>query len=513
MKKMNKRILVTCVCLFLVIVMVCSCGQLFDDRQNENEYTDAPATAGKEFVTGAKPETKPEPGTEAPPEPTVADEYIAILADVDHLENGVSYKYTSESEVKNLTELTFKSVTVKQYPIGGWGTPAACLRDERSGIDGSFDEAYRLLADAGFTFVISQDEWSDPAWTLEALSSARKANLGFWYNGGNQTSAHIINRVNSMLSSADAGALKAVIVSMLPGEGELEDIGEISKDVRRELGADSALKVFSILPPPYAANAGYTSHYRNFLSLFSDRCKPHIIMTDYALYQGESGNTAEDMLTMLVMERNLFSGGSHPLYATVQCARSGDTLRAPTLYELRFNVHAAIACGAHGIVYKTACEQEYGNAAGLLDKNGQITEAYKQVMAVNHEVNAMKGSITSYNFSTCLFINNDDIVEKFKVYGMLMGGQIWGSASDIKVKDDKFLIVGCFRSSNNDIGEGFYCVNPDLTDNTTMTIDLTTRKLFRVWSGKGGEVCFPGDTLTITLGPGEGVFIELYPIL
>lgn len=510
MNKQNKRILTICVCLLLSLAMVCSCQNLFKDKQEEAEYTDASTTAGKGFVTGAKPETKPEPETEAPPEPTVADEYIAALADVNHLPGRESYKYVSEEQAQNLIKTVLNAVTLTPYPFGGWGSPAACLRDERNQTEGHLDEAYRLLADAGLTFVISQDEWSDPSWTLESLASARRANLSYWYFGGNQTSAHVVNRVNSMLSSADAEALAAVIVTVDPAEGDLESLGETSKEIRRELGADSPLKVFSILPPPYAANAGFSSTYRNFMTGYVDACKPHAIMTDYAMCQGESGSTAEEMIAMLVMERRSFSTGSRPLYATVQCSSSGDTLRMPTLYEMRFNVHAALALGAKSIVYKTACEQEYGNSTGLLDKNGQITETYKQVMAINHEVNAMRGCILYYDFSSVLILNNEAMAENYKSYGLNtdMGEDTWGDISSIKVTGDKFLLVGCFKSSNSASGEGYYFVNTDMTASTTFKVSFKETELIRMWSGKGLDMDAPMDELTITLGPGEGTFLE-----
>lgn len=508
MIKQNKRILVTCVCLFLTVVMICSCESMFEKQKNENIYTDAPATAGNGFVTGAKPETKPEPETEAPPEPTVADEYIALLNGIDHIEKGAGSQIITEKQAEDLIKTVLAAVAPTPYPFGGWGSPAACLRDERNETEGHLDEAYRLLADAGLTFVISQDEWSDPAWTLESLASARRAKLSYWYFSGNQTSAHVVNRVNSMLSSADAEALAAVIVAVDPTEGDLEGIGETSKEIRRELGADSPLKVFSILPPPYAANAGFSSTYRNFLTGYVEACKPHAILTDYALCQGETGNTAEEMLAMLLMERRLFATGSRPLYAAVQCSSSGDTLRMPTLYEMRFNVHAALALGAKSIVYKTACEQEYGNSTGLLDKNGQITETYKQVMAINHEVNAMRGCILYYDFSSVLFLNNEGMVENYKAYSVNTDEVTWGDMTSIKVNGDKFLLVGCLKSNRNTDKEGYYFVNPDVTANTTFTVNFEKSEVIRMWSGRGLDLAAPVKTLTITLGPGEGVFLE-----
>ncbi|MCQ2429352.1 MAG: hypothetical protein MJ192_03370 [Clostridia bacterium] len=537
--KKNWPVLLVCTCLMAVICVICSCSQWINPgkQPDDNVYTPAPPTMPPEYVTAAAPDTEPatsefdtvieyktddngEEYTEivtVEPETNVGYEYIAVMQHIDHLEHGVQYDYIPEAEARAMTKLAMNFANTP-LPVGGWVTPAPSLRDERNDTSGVLDAAYKKLARIGLTFVITQDEWSSPAWTLEALSSARRAGLKLWYTCGNEIDALTsVERVQAMLSSPDAEALAGVIVQVSPTESSLPDLAEKSKVIRRELGTANGLKIQSILPPPYATNIGYTGGYRSYLKSYASTCNPYIVAADYAPYQGKSGNTIPEMVASLLSLRSeaaatkfqTASGTSvtPPMYGVVQCSGSG-TLREPTLYELRLNAHLALACGAKGIIYNSVCEQEFGNTTGVLDNKGETNEMYKMVSAVNAELEEMRGRCLTLTFKAMLVFNADDISKALTKMNLNENRTSWSMLSSVTVENNKPLLVSCFDSAAGSSGEGYYLVNPDVTESTTVTLSYKDPQALLVWSGKGLELVNWMKTLTVTLDPGEGLFIE-----
>ena len=83
----------------------------------------------------------------------------------------------SEDERARMLRMLSGEYQGNTLPIGGWATPASQLRDGYSGVEGSYDAAFQLLADAGLNFMITLEEWSSSYWPLESLSSAKKAGM------------------------------------------------------------------------------------------------------------------------------------------------------------------------------------------------------------------------------------------------------------------------------------------------------------------------------------------------
>lgn len=440
------------------------------------------------------------------PETTPQQGYSAMLKDVNHFAEGIEYKYITESGSKSATKLLASMTAPTEFPIGGWMTPVSALRTEVCGKNGALFAAYKRLDWAGFNFVITQDEWSSTEWLLESVAAARLAKLKVWYNCGNQDADYSIAKIHSILDSEYADALTTVIVNSALSEDQLEDLGETSKVIRRELGEDSKLKVFSILQPPYAASA-FSSKYPEFIRSYILGCKPHALMYDYCPYQGKSALPLPEMVATLMAGRAQALANGMPMYGVVQCSGS-DSLREPSLYEIRLNAHLNLALGADGLVYYMAAEQEYGSATAMLDKHGMATDVYNKVAAVNEEILALKGRCIDFVCDGVIIANSTEVQDAVKTAGQQGDRTSYRHLASVTEKDGKAALVGLFRPTGNGFGEGYYVVNPDTENGITVTLTMDVGQALAVWGSNGCELFNWCDSITLTLGPGEGLFIE-----
>ena len=89
---------------------------------------------------------------------------------------------TTEKDKQEIMKEIYDSMENKQLPIGGWSTPASALRDGYTGVEGSYDEMFKLIAASGVNYMITLEEWSSGSWPTESLSSAAKAGIKLYYN-------------------------------------------------------------------------------------------------------------------------------------------------------------------------------------------------------------------------------------------------------------------------------------------------------------------------------------------
>lgn len=389
--------------------------------------------------------------------------------------------------------------------IGGWATPAPSLRDGYSGTEGSYDAAFRLLADAGLDYVITLEEWSSPSWSLESLSSARKAGMKLWYNCAGQETDYTIQRLRALLASGDADALEAVY---LKDEPTIDDFGwlkEMSDAVKADLG-ENALPVFSNLLPTYAPQGVIGSDYRAYVQGYVDTVKPDRLMFDYYPYQGQKGDSLANYAANIAVAGEVAAKAGIDLYSFIQASMQGTALREPTIEELRAEINLNLALGVKGIAYFLACEHYEGwEYSSMIDAKGQTTPLYDKVKQINTELKGMNGVVTNYTFKGAVILNHSAMSRTIKNAGCKIELSKYGPLKSADVAGDKKAVIGCFSGYAG--YDGFYVVNTDYKADTDVTLHFDGNRLYGIWGINGlGDVGAAND-LTLHLAPGEAAFV------
>ena len=210
--------------LLLSLVVFCSCN-----KQNNNE---ALSVEGSDALDTSVLETDE------------ATENFSTEAETEE---------KTERDKQEIMKEIYDSIQNNQLPIGGWSTPASALRDGYTGIEGSYDEMFKLIAASGVNYMITLEEWSSGSWPIESLSSASKAGIRIYYNCVGMDAPYSLEKINKMLESEYADALAGIYVKDEPLLSQLDELGALTADIRAGLDGVN-IPVFSNLLPTYASS-------------------------------------------------------------------------------------------------------------------------------------------------------------------------------------------------------------------------------------------------------------------
>ncbi len=493
-----------------------SAGSTAPESVTETERgTAVPDTEGE---TAANTEAVPDTIPETTPE-TVAESTIETSAETA-ADTSAEAETTVEAETTpaptvNQTEVDRMNAMLAAYagnilPIGGWSTPSTALRDHNTGVEGSYDQAYRLLADSGINYMITLEEWSSDYWVMESLSSAHKAGLKLWYNCAGQSADYSMNKINAMLASEYADALGAVYVK---DEPTLDQIGETADTliaIRNALGESNKLPVMANLLPTYASTAMIGEDYRAYVRAYLDAAKPDRLMFDYYPYGG-TGDTIPSMMANILIAREEADRDGIELYTFLQTSGHAG-LREPNVEELRFNAHLNLAMGVKGFAYFLTCEQTEGwGYTSMISAKGETTELYNTVKTVNEELAGFRGVFLDYRykgFMAAEYAALDKILERQGCEdGML---DSFGSIKEIKTWRKTKAVIGCFEDAEG--REAYYVVNADYTHKNTVTLTLDEAQSFVVWTKSGPTLVENTDTLELELPSGDAAFVVKFDV-
>lgn len=396
--------------------------------------------------------------------------------------------------------------------IGGWATPASALRDGYTETEGSYDAAYRKLADAGLDYMITLEEWSSPSWSLESLSSAKKAGMKLWYNCAGQDAEYSLEKIRAMLASPDADALAAVYVKDEPTYDAIPELAEVSETIRNGINEGRTEKeripVFSNLLPTYAPEGMVTSDYRGYVKTYLDTVKPDVLMFDYYPYQGKSGDKLAEMCANLAVAQEEARSAGVDMYTFIQSSGQGASLREPNAAELRADINLNLAFGAKSIAYFLTCEHYEGwDYSCILNAKGETTPLYETIRAVNEEVSHTADPLSCYRFSNVIVRNWAGMSRAMKMAGCSLETDTFGLLTDVNVSDNRRCVIGCFDGFAGYIG--LYVVNPDYNREIDVTLHFGQASPCAAWGSEGMFECDQVMEMTTHLAPGGAAFVVI----
>lgn len=413
----------------------------------------------------------------------------------------------TEKDKQQIMKEIYDSMENKQLPIGGWSTPASALRDGYTGVEGSYDEMFRLIAASGVNYMITLEEWSSGSWPTESLSSAAKAGIKLYYNCIGMEAPYSLEKINSMLQSEYASALAGIYVKDEPLLSQLDELGALTADIRAGLeGVD--IPVFSNLLPTYASTGMIGNDYRAYVREYIEKTSPDILMFDYYPYQGATGDSLAKMMANIAIGIEEAKAANIPLYTFIQSSASGN-LREPSYEELRLNMHLNLAMGVKGVAYFLCCEhyENWGYSA-MIDYYGNTTEMYDKITKVNSEINAMKGVYLDYDFKGVMLSQYSAGEAQLNSVSDSILLDSYNKVVGVKSGAKKSVAIGCFESED---GDGLYVVNLNYKVDCTVKIELESNVEFEIFGANGLEDIgtTEDNTLTVSLEAGEGVFIKI----
>ena len=495
---MNTRLfrilcLILCTALLATLPMLAACG---DDE------TDATITTSSEQETPTEPSSATEPTTDPATDP--ATEPATEPTTEPETEDPAEVESRKQEEMKEMYDKTEDKI----LPIGGWSTPATGLRDGYTGVDGSYDAAWQLLADAHLNYMITLEEWSSGYWTLESAASAHKAGMKLWYHCSVLGASDALDRIRSILDSEYADVLQAVY---LKDEPTLNGFGEV-KSLYDAVSAGlegHELTYLANLLPTYAGSNLIGKDYRTYVRNYLETIKPEILMFDH--YPYAAGENIRPMLVNNAIAIQEANRAGVPLYTFIQSSGLSGGVE-PTETRLRTNVQVNLATGSKGIAYFTVCEYAKGwGYTPALTVDGQTTALYDKIKIVNEEVLAMKGVYLDYTCEGMMTAGYTGLSRLFKKAGcsdFLLNE--YGEVTDVSAAGQ--FIIGCFA---NEKGEhGYYIVNmsEDKEGTARLVFDETCDKTYTLWGADGlSDMGAATGTVSVTLAPGYGAFLRLEP--
>ncbi len=492
---MMKRFLSILLSLSLLAAGLCACtggGDTSDTTAGESTPATAPASE-EATAPPAESDTTDESSGEATQAPTEEETIDPAVLEAE-----------KQAKMKEIYENT----AAIPLPIGGWSTPASALRDGYTEVEGSYDAVWQTLADSGINFMITLEEWSSGSWPLESLSSAKKAGMTLWYNGAGQSADYTLGKIRDLLASPDADALGAIYVKDEPSFDQIGETADLMAAARGELGEDSSLPVLSNLLPTYASPDWYGGDYRGYVRTYLEAAKPDILMFDFYPYQKGADNIPNMMANIAIAKEEADRAGI-PLYTFVQTS-ADSTYREPTMEELRLNAHLNLAMGAKGFAYFLVCEHYEGwGYSVMIDSRGDTTPLYDTVKDVNGQLAAMKGVYLGYESKGVIICNFKGISNALTRAECATELTAYKHLTAAETSQRDKAAIGCFENAAGEVG--YYVVNLNYKGEGSAKLTFDGDVDYRIWSGEGLSDMGTASALEVTLGAGEGVFIQVSP--
>lgn len=510
---MKKRMIALCLCLCMLIVCFASCAsksngvgsvtpkEELDSRFSEGGSVPTATSAGDKDTT--------EPATEEGESERMTEATTVATTDAVTEEETAGQPVLTEDERTRMLRMLSGEYQGNTLPIGGWSTPTTQLRDGNTGVKGSYDAAFQLLADAGLNFMITLEEWSSSYWPLESLSSAKKAGMKLWYNCVGMEADYSLEKIRAMLESEDADALAAIYVKDEPSFDGIGEVADTLGKIREGLGEDNTLPVLANLLPTYAPPSVITSDYRNYVRTYLETVKPSLLMFDYYPYQANSGDSLPEMMVNIAIAKEEADRAGVELYTFIQSSGSNG-MREPTLEEIRLNAHLNLAMGVKGFAYFLTCEHYEGwEYTNMIDAHGETTPLYDKVKTVNEELEAFKGVFLDYDNKGIMLANYGAVSRRLSLAGCEVVLDSFGVLKDAEASSGK-AVIGCFEDEEG--REAYYVVNVSYTKDADVTLHFDGLQYTAVWTDEGCVRADNSEDLHLQLEPGQAAFVVRFNV-
>lgn len=413
----------------------------------------------------------------------------------------------AERKAKRMAQILATTQT-GSLSIGGWSTPASALRDGYSEIEGNYDAMYQKLADAGIDYMITLEEWSSPYWLQEALHSAKAAGMKIYYNAQGQDFSWTKEQIDVMLASEDVDALAGIYVKDEPTYDGLEELATQTEQIRaylKEQGRED-LPVFSNLLPIYASGSMVGGNYMTYVEEYAAKTTPDYLLFDYYPYAVGSESLG-NMIGNLAAFRKVANETGAPLVPFVQSS-GWSGMSEPNQYQMLASAHINLAFGAKSFIYYVLCEyQANWSTTAILKADGTTNKQYDRVKAINQKLDGMQGVYLSYENVGVMLANFSQAESSVKKYAPDLLLESYEGLVSVEAKKDTRVLIGCFR--NADGARALYVVNCEPSKNAKITLTFDKATEAALWGYNGLEDLLEGESITVSLEKGQGVFLTL----
>lgn len=188
--------------------------------------------------------------------------------------------------------------------------------------------------------------------------------------------------------------------------------------------------------------------------------------------------------------------------------------RIPTLEDLNFQVYCAFAFGYRALnwfaYYTPGPSAEFTETdIGIVDRDGNPTELYDRVKAMNEEIFKFDGVYLSYSWDETIPVyGKEETDDQFNLSRMENQNETVKGISEIEATYD--ALVGSFERN----GDAAYMVTnfrePRKEEGNEITLTFEKAKKVKVWiNGEAQEMTLDDHKLTLSLPAGEGAFVEV----
>lgn len=204
-----------------------------------------------------------------------------------------------------------------------------------------------------------------------------------------------------------------------------------------------------------------------------------------------------------------------PFAVYIQSVSFHANKRTPNEEEMRWQAYCALSFGAQNIEYFTYCTPYSTTETfkdGLVDANGEKTERWVEAQSVNAALSFMSDAYMQYD-NLGAFTVNEDPGQKFMHFSNQY--EDFDAIADVRVSNDKPVLIGAFASDTAEHSRAFTCVNlidPGLvTEPIEVTVALTEASTATMYYKDTAVTLTPDENncITFTLSYGDGAFITL----
>lgn len=320
----------------------------------------------------------------------------------------------------------------------------------------------------------------------------------------------------SASSYADSEGFAGHLITDEPGASKFIKLGKLKKYYEKEFpGKEFYVNLF----PTYASLAQIECNsYEEYIDQFIAYVNPDFISYDhYALSVDGYGKykITEDVLYNLELVATKCKEANIPMYTFAQSMSYDSTSRCPNEAEVRWQVMTELAYGSKSIqyfCYWTPLEfaDDVGSSA-MITKDGQKTDQYYAVQAVNQELLAMDEAYLDFDWKGTMLVNGSTVTQKNKAFRQVQYAlESHEMIKEINASQD--TLVGTFK--DGDGRSGFLISNFSdpaykLKDTITVKFNNATKALIYHY-GDSSYVDLENGVLNYSLDEGDGIFVIPY---
>lgn len=413
----------------------------------------------------------------------------------------------TEEECRAATEAAPVSELIK----GIWITPRKNLIKSDEDADARFAE----IAEAGINLVhIHPSDCSDKKYVKRQLQAAADHNIKVIIElPAAYTDSDISNNLKIVQYAIEYPSLYGFNLQDEPVASRFEMLKK-EYDAIKEFAGEDTFVMINLLPNygPQDAMAPEIEEGLTWYQTYVNYCVKYdcsdIICYDYYPYH-ISHDTDQMLLAGSVSNMcdiiSCAQDSGRKASAFIQDSSWAGT-RIPNDAEVRFQTHLYLAFGFDNFTYFLYCQPSDAKGAegifeGMLTYGGERTEIYTRVQKNNEDLDGLRGIYHNYTFK-----------------GLIRAGcpdYLWNSVSSryqlkkfvpVKSVSGENVLASCFE---NDSGKAIYLVNSDTENPQSVKVTFSSYSDYRVWGSDGIEAMGSGMTVSTTLLPGEGKFVEI----